>query len=104
MVNDFAICIAGQIVYLDESPPLLKGILLNGGHLVFDDNQDIKLMMEYMIILGDGSLKVHILFFSFFTSSSYFMKVVLCFGIAFNFYCEIKTWQLQNMKISTKHC
>ena len=48
----------GQIVYLDESPPLLKGILLNGGHLVFDDNQDIKLMMEYMIIIGDGSLVV----------------------------------------------
>ena len=45
-------------MYLDESPPLLKGILLNGGHLVFDDNQDVKLMMEYMIILGDGSMTV----------------------------------------------
>ena len=45
-------------MYLDEDTPLLKALLLRGGHLVFDDNQDVMLKAEYILILGGGSITV----------------------------------------------
>ena len=46
-------------MYLDEDTPLLKALLLRGGHLVFDDSQDVTLKAEYILILGGGSITVH---------------------------------------------
>ncbi|RNA00178.1 fibrocystin-L isoform X1 [Brachionus plicatilis] len=40
-----------QIVYFDTHSPILKGILIIGGALIFDDIQDVHLQCEYIIIV-----------------------------------------------------
>lgn len=39
-----------QKVYFDTTTPVLKGIIIIGGSLIFDDSQDVKLQAEYIII------------------------------------------------------
>ncbi|XP_063689847.1 fibrocystin-L-like isoform X2 [Bolinopsis microptera] len=56
--GDLAVLTEGQIIYLDESPPKLRALLLRGGHLVFDDNQDLILKSDYILILGGGSITI----------------------------------------------
>ena len=34
------------------------GIIIHGGSLIFDDNQDVSLNVEYVIILGNGKFQV----------------------------------------------
>jgi hypothetical protein len=48
----------GQIIYFDADTPILKGIIIQGGSLIFDDNQDVHLNAEYIIICDGGSLQV----------------------------------------------
>jgi len=58
LAHELTSCQTGQIIYLDESPPKLRALLLRGGHLVFDDNQDLILKSDYILILGGGSVTV----------------------------------------------
>ena len=53
----------GQIIYLDESPPKLRALLLRGGHLVFEDKKDLILKTDYILILGGGSITVRNILF-----------------------------------------
>ena len=41
----------GQIVYFDAKTPVLKGLIIIGGSLIFDDSQDVSLQAEYIIIM-----------------------------------------------------
>jgi len=48
-----------QHIYFDAaSTPILKGIIVQGGSLIFDDNQDVSLNVEYILIIGAGKLQV----------------------------------------------
>ena len=47
-----------KIVYLDTCTPILKGLIILGGTLIFDDNQDVCLQAEYIIITNSGKLQV----------------------------------------------
>lgn len=40
-----------QVVYFDTETPVLKGIIIIGGSLIFDDMQDVHLKCEYIIIM-----------------------------------------------------
>lgn len=40
-----------QVVYFDAHTPILKGIIIIGGALIFDDMQDVHLNCEYIIIV-----------------------------------------------------
>ncbi|KAJ8026384.1 Fibrocystin-L [Holothuria leucospilota] len=55
--GDFAIILEGQTILLDETTPVLKVLLLKGGHMIFDE-KDIELHAEYIIITNGGSLTV----------------------------------------------
>ncbi|KAJ8026005.1 Fibrocystin-L [Holothuria leucospilota] len=55
--GDFVIIPEGQTILLDESTPVLRILLLQGGHMVFDE-KDIELHAEYIIITDGGSLTV----------------------------------------------
>ena len=48
----------GQHIYLDTSTPILKGIIIQGGSLIFDDLQDINLNCEYILITDGGKFQV----------------------------------------------
>ena len=48
----------GQIIYFDAVTPVLKGLIIQGGSLIFDDNQNVNLNAEYIIICDGGSLQV----------------------------------------------
>lgn len=48
----------GQHIYLDKSTPILKGIIIQGGSLIFDDLQDINLNCEYILITDGGKFQV----------------------------------------------
>lgn len=45
-------------VLLDESPPVLKFILIQGGKLIFDDVDDLHLQSEMILITSGGLLQV----------------------------------------------
>jgi hypothetical protein len=48
----------GQKIYFDTITPVLKGLIIQGGSLIFDDNQDVNLNTEYIIISDNGTLQV----------------------------------------------
>ena len=48
----------GQYIYLDASTPVLKGLIIQSGSLIFDDNQDVELNVEYIIITDGGTFEV----------------------------------------------
>ena len=45
-------------VLLDESPPVVKFILIQGGKLIFDDVDDLHLQSEMILITSGGLLQV----------------------------------------------
>ena len=45
-------------VLLDESPPVLKFILIQGGKLIFDDVDNLHLQSEMILITSGGLLQV----------------------------------------------
>lgn len=49
---------SGQTIYLDTNTPVLKGLIVQGGSLIFDDNQDVNLNAEYILVTDGGSLQV----------------------------------------------
>lgn len=49
--GELAVINEGQIIYFDAMTPVLKGIIIIGGSLIFDDHQDVSLQAEYIIIV-----------------------------------------------------
>lgn len=56
--GEIAVIGKNQYIYLDTTTPVLKGILIIGGSLIFDDNQDVELNAEYIVIAEGGKLQV----------------------------------------------
>ncbi len=57
--GELAVISFGQTIYFDAvSTPKLKGIIIQGGSLIFDDNQDVSLNVEYIIIADKGTLQI----------------------------------------------
>ncbi|XP_072025340.1 fibrocystin-L-like [Amphiura filiformis] len=57
--GDFVIIKAGQTVLLDQDTPVLKMVLIQGGCLIFDDEQaSITLKAEYILIVDGGCLQI----------------------------------------------
>lgn len=55
--GEFVVVPQGQLLLLDESTPVLKMILIDGGELLFDE-QDITLRAENILIVKGGRLTV----------------------------------------------
>ena len=66
--GEVAVINKGQTIYFDDNTPVLKGLIINGGSLIFDDNQDVHLQAEYIIIVYETISNLHI--FSFFFTIS----------------------------------
>uniref|UniRef100_H3AM42 G8 domain-containing protein n=1 Tax=Latimeria chalumnae TaxID=7897 RepID=H3AM42_LATCH len=47
----------GQTILLDKSTPVLNILIIDGGHLIFDD-ADLELSARYIFIMGGGILQV----------------------------------------------
>lgn len=45
-------------IYLDMETPVLKVLIIDNATLIFDDNQDVTLNVEYIIIVNGGRLIV----------------------------------------------
>ncbi len=57
--GEIAVIGPNQHIYFDAaSTPILKGIIIQGGSLIFDDNQDVSLNVEYILIIGAGKFEV----------------------------------------------
>jgi hypothetical protein len=56
--GEIAVIGPNQYIYLDTSTPVLKGLIIQSGSLIFDDNQDIELNVEYIIITDGGKFQV----------------------------------------------
>lgn len=57
--GELAVIGPGQTIYFDAiSTPKLKGLIIQAGSLIFDDNQDVSLNVEYIIIVDGGILQV----------------------------------------------
>ena len=48
----------GVVFLLDESPPILAVLIIDGGHLIWDRKHGIELRAEYIIVNNHGSLEV----------------------------------------------
>ncbi|XP_076030840.1 fibrocystin-L-like [Oratosquilla oratoria] len=50
----------GQTILIDKSTPVLKMLLITGGHVIFDReaSEELILRSEYILILGGGSLSI----------------------------------------------
>ena len=49
---------SNQTIYLDTTTPILAGVIIEGGSLIFDDNQDVFLNAQYIIIVDGGRLQI----------------------------------------------
>ncbi len=49
---------SGKTVYFDTTTPILKAILIDNASLIFDDNQDVALNVEYILIVNGGILQI----------------------------------------------
>ena len=58
IAGDIAVIGPGQTIYLDMETPVLKGLIIQGGSLIFDDQQDVHLQAEYVIITDGGHLVI----------------------------------------------
>ena len=58
MEGDIAVINKGQTIYLDTETPILTGLIINGGTLIFDDYQDVHLQAEYIIVNDGGLLQI----------------------------------------------
>lgn len=57
--GELAVIGPNQHIYFDAAnTPVLKGVIIQGGSLIFDDNQDVSLNAEYIIILDGGKFQV----------------------------------------------
>ena len=56
--GDFVIVPKGQTLSLDVHTPVLKILLIDGGTLLFDDNQNVTLRAENILIVNDGVFQV----------------------------------------------
>ncbi len=57
--GEIAVIQNGQNIYFDAaSTPTLKAIIIQGGSLIFDDNQDVSLDVEYIVITDGGLLQI----------------------------------------------
>jgi hypothetical protein len=62
--GEIAVIQSGQYIYFDAaSTPVLKAIIIQGGSLIFDDNQDVSLNVEYIIITDGGLLQIGMFIF-----------------------------------------
>ena len=58
-LGEIAVIGPNQHIYYDlATSPILKGIIIQGGSLIFDDNQDVNLNVEYVLIVSGGKLQV----------------------------------------------
>jgi len=55
--GEIAVIGPSQTVYLDIETPVLKGVIIQGGALIFDDEQDVHLQSEYIVISDNGKLE-----------------------------------------------
>ena len=57
--GEFIVITPGMTILLDTDTPVLKFLLINGGTLMFDEeNPNIELQAEYILIAGGGSLQI----------------------------------------------
>ena len=49
---------ASQTIYFDAQTPILTGVIILGGSLIFDDSQDVNLKAQYIIIAANGLLQI----------------------------------------------
>ncbi|CAF2963963.1 unnamed protein product [Rotaria sp. Silwood2] len=49
---------SGKTVYFDTITPILKAIVIDNASLIFDDNQDVALNVEYILIVNGGRLQI----------------------------------------------
>ena len=56
--GDLAVIGPQKTVYFDTDTPILKGVIILGGSLIFDDMQDVSLQAEYIIITNGGRLQI----------------------------------------------
>lgn len=47
-----------QHIFFDAVTPVLKGLIIQGGSLTFDDYQDVELNVEYILIVDGGKLLI----------------------------------------------
>jgi len=47
-----------QTIYFNTETPILKGVIIQGGSLIFDDQQDVHLRAEYIVISDGGKLQI----------------------------------------------
>ncbi len=46
------------MIYFDTTTEVLTGVIIIGGSLIFDDNQDVHLRAQYIIIIDGGKLQI----------------------------------------------
>ena len=56
--GDLVVIQNSQTIYFDAHTPVLAGLIIMGGSLIFDDMQDVTLQAEYIIIAANGTLQV----------------------------------------------
>ena len=49
---------SGKTVYFDAITPILKALIIDNASLIFDDNQDVALNVEYILVVNGGRLQV----------------------------------------------
>lgn len=49
---------SGKTVYFDATTPILKAVIIDNASLIFDDNQDVALNVEYILVVNGGRLQV----------------------------------------------
>ena len=57
--GEFVVITPGMTILLDIDTPVIKFLLINGGTLIFDEeNPSVELQAEYILIAGGGSLQI----------------------------------------------
>jgi len=56
--GDLVVIGSSQTIYFDAQTPILTGVIILGGSLIFDDMQDVSLQAEYIIIAANGTLQI----------------------------------------------
>jgi len=49
---------SGKTVYFDTTTPIIKAIIIDNASLIFDDNQDVALNVEYILVVNGGRLQI----------------------------------------------
>jgi hypothetical protein len=56
--GDLVVIGASQTIYFDANTPVLSGVIILGGSLIFDDMQDVSLQTKFIIIAAGGLLQI----------------------------------------------